>query len=169
MPNKNTFTIKPINVLLKKHVTDNWIDPFANSFVFDWATVITNDINPEYNTNYNLDALEFLKKFKDNSVNGVIFDPPYSPRQIKECYDSIGKAITQETTQSTFWSKLKDEIKRIVIPNGKVISFGWNSNGMGKNRGFKPIQILLISHGGNHNDTICVVERKNGQKQLNFI
>jgi len=31
---------------------------------------------------------------------------------------------------------------------------------MGKNRGFKIIKILLVAHGGMHNDTICVVEEK---------
>ena len=35
-----------------------WINPFANTNKF---TTITNDLNPEYNTDYNLDALDFLK------------------------------------------------------------------------------------------------------------
>jgi hypothetical protein len=43
---------------------------------------------------------------------------------------------------------------------GYCISFGWNSNGMGKNRGFEIVEILLVSHGGHHNDTIVTVERK---------
>lgn len=43
---------------------------------------------------------------------------------------------------------------------GYAISFGWNSNGFGKNRGFEVIEILLVSHGGHHNDTICTVEMK---------
>ena len=38
--------------------------------------------------------------------------------------------------------------------------FGWNSNGVGKVRGFEIIEILLIAHGGSHNDTIVTVERK---------
>lgn len=41
-----------------------------------------------------------------------------------------------------------------------VISFGWNTNGMEINRGFKIEEILLVAHGGAHNDTICTVERK---------
>jgi hypothetical protein len=53
-----------------------------------------------------------------------------------------------------------DEIARVVRPRGKVISFGWNSNGMGEGRGFKKLKILLVYHGGAHNDTICVVEQK---------
>lgn len=41
-----------------------------------------------------------------------------------------------------------------------VITFGWNSGGIGKTNGFEIEQILLVPHGGWHNDTICTVERK---------
>jgi len=40
-----------------------------------------------------------------------------------------------------------------------VISFGWNSGGIGKTNGFEILEILLVAHGA-HNDTICTVERK---------
>jgi hypothetical protein len=45
-------------------------------------------------------------------------------------------------------------------PNGICISFGWSSNGIGLKRGFEIVEILLVAHGGNHNDTMCVVEQK---------
>lgn len=38
-----------------------------------------------------MDALEFLKLFDDESVDVVLFDPPYSPRQVKEIYDKVLK------------------------------------------------------------------------------
>lgn len=43
---------------------------------------------------------------------------------------------------------------------GKVITFGWNSGGIGKTNGFEISRILLVPHGGWHNDTICTVEIK---------
>lgn len=43
---------------------------------------------------------------------------------------------------------------------GKVISFGWNSGGIGMKYGFEIERILLVAHGGWHNDTICTIERK---------
>lgn len=49
---------------------------------------------------------------------------------------------------------------RIVHQGGIVISFGWNSTGIGKKYGFEKIEILLVAHGSQHNDTIVVVERK---------
>ena len=36
---------------------------------------ITNDLNPERPTDYHLQAIDFLKKFKDKSVDGVLYDP----------------------------------------------------------------------------------------------
>lgn len=65
-----------------------------------------------------------------------------------------------ETTQSSFWSRIKDEVSRIIELGGLTITFGWNSNGIGKTRGFEILEILLVAHGGNHNDTIVTVERK---------
>lgn len=46
------------------------------------------------------------------------------------------------------------------LTGGKVISFGWNSCGIGKTRGFEIERILIVCHGGHHNDTICTVEKK---------
>jgi len=159
MPNKLTFQIKPIKELILEEVNEGvWIDPFANNKKF---ASITNDLNPIYETDYHMDALDFLKMFDDNSVDGVLFDPPYSPRQIKECYESVG-LDTQggKLTRSSFWSNMKIEIARIVKPHGKVLCFGWNSQGIGKTRGFEMKKILLVPHGGHHNDTICTVETK---------
>lgn len=168
MPNKRTFLIPPIRKLLKEEITEGiWLDPFAHQNTIktifppsSFLTFITNDLNPEYESDYHMDALEFLQMFPDCSVDGVLYDPPYSPRQVSECYRNIGKEVTMQTTQASFWSKHKNEIARIIKPNGKVICFGWNSMGCGKKRGFELTRILLVPHGGNHNDTICTVERK---------
>lgn len=158
MPNKNTFGIKPIKELINKHLTrEGWIDPFANT---NKLASITNDLNENYDTDYHLDAIDFLKMFNDNSVEGVLFDPPYSPRQVSECYKELGKTVNMQTTQASYWSNLKKEIGRIVKPNGKVISCSWNSGGIGQKYGFEMIEILLVPHGGWHNDTIVTVELK---------
>ena len=41
---------------------------------------------------------------------------------------------------------------------GAVITFGWNSGGIGKSNGFEISEILMVAHGGWHNDTICTVD-----------
>lgn len=156
MPNKNTFSIPPIRQLIDSELTGGlWIDPYANT---NRIATVTNDLNKEYDTDYHLDALDFLKMFKDGTVDGVLFDPPYSPRQVAECYHNIGHDTNWKTTSAQFWKLQKDEISRIVKKGGKVITFGWNSGGIGKTNGFEIRRILLVAHGGWHNDTICTVE-----------
>lgn len=164
MPCKRTFEIKPIAELLKQEVKFGiWLDPFAGSSRV--GNAITNDLNPKYKTHYNMDALEFLGNQRALSIDGVIYDPPYSVRQVKECYESVGIAVTQETTRSDFWTKIKAEIVRVLVLGGKVISCGWNSNGIGKTAGFRIKRILIVAHGGIHNDTIVTVEHKISGKE----
>lgn len=157
MPNSKTFSIKPIQDLINKYVKGVVIDPFAND---SKIANITNDLDPQYQTTYHLDALDFLKLFDDNSVDVVLYDPPYSPRQVSECYKKLDMSVNMKTTQSSYWSNHKKEIGRIVKKNGICITCGWNSGGIGKKYGFKIIEILLVPHGGWHNDTIVTVEQK---------
>ncbi len=159
MPNKNTFDIKPIKELIHKYKPDGGlvIDPFANK---SRIANITNDLDPQYDTDYNLEATDFLKMFDDNSVDMVLYDPPYSPRQIAECYKKLNLSTNMQTTQSSYWANQKREISRIVKSGGIVITCGWNSGGIGKVNGFKIVEILLVPHGGWHNDTIVVVDKK---------
>ena len=165
MPNKNTFSIKPIKELIEKHINiikelnpnAIIIDPFANS---NKLANITNDLDTTYDTDFHLDAIDFLKTFDDESVDMVLFDSPYSPRQVSECYKNLGMTVDHKTTQSSYWSNLKKEISRITKKDGIVITFAWNSGGIGKSYGFKIKEILLVAHGGWHNDTICTVEKR---------
>lgn len=157
MPNSNTFEIKPIKELIDKYTYGLIIDPFANK---NKLASITNDLDEQYDTDYHMDALDFLKKFDDNSVDCVLYDPPYSVRQVSEVYRKLGHSVNMETTQASYWSKQKKEIGRIVNMGGIVISCGWNSGGIGKKYGFEILEILLVPHGGAHNDTIVTVERK---------
>lgn len=117
MPNSNTFDIKCINNLIHKYFKPEFIsiDPFANK---NRIAKITNDLDPEMGTDYCMDALDFLKKFDDNSVDFVLYDPPYSPRQVSECYKKLGKSVNIQTTQSSFWGNIKKEIARIIKPVG---------------------------------------------------
>lgn len=160
MPNSNTFDIPPIRRLIDEEmegVDGTWIDPFANK---SRLAQVTNDLNPEVDTDYHMDSLDFLRMFDDSSVAGVLYDPPYSPRQISECYKGFGMDVTMKTIQSSWWSAHKAEMGRIVRGGGKVLMFGWNSGGVGKKYGFDITRILLVPHGGWHNDTICTVSVK---------
>jgi len=158
MPNKWTFVIKPIAELLKEEIDLNkeiWLDPFAGLYS---PAQYKNDLNENTNAQDHEDAIEWLKKRKE--ADGVILDPPYSLRQVSEHYKKAGIKITGWHTSAGWTSKIKDEVARIIKPGGKAICFGWNSMGLGKNRGFEMTRILLVAHGASRNDTIVTVEIK---------
>jgi len=164
MPNKETFTIKPIANLLKEETKnkflpyDFWVDPFCGK---NSPACATNDLNRDISANSHLDALVFLKTLKTEQFHGALFDPPYSITQAKQCYAGYGMdKLDTKPTSMKYWGDCKNEIARIIRPEGKVICFGWNSMGLGKNRGFKMTRILLVPHGGSKNDTIITVEIK---------
>ena len=166
MPNKNTFLIPPISEIIKKYVGNgvNWFDPFAGE---NSPAEITNDLNPNKPTKYHLHAYEFIKQI-DNGKDGCLFDPPYSLRQLKECYNGLGIDLMEQKETQYFPSYIKDEIAPKIKTGGYVICCGWDTNGIGMNRGFKMIEILLVAHGGRHNDTIVTVEEKVKQENGNL-
>lgn len=162
MPSHDTFSIRPIGEFVHKYLAQSKvsIDPFARDK--EWATH-TNDLNPNTKANHHMDAEAFMVMLTADGVKAdlVLFDPPYSPRQISECYKSIGMEVGMKETQSSvLYKRVRDSIPATLSDDAVVLSFGWNSVGMGKKHGFEIVEILLVCHGGAHNDTICIAERK---------
>jgi hypothetical protein len=157
MPSRHTFKIKPIARLISKYVGDGkgWIDPFAGE---NSPAETTNDLNPDKPAKFHLHAKDFAVQI-EGTFKGVLFDPPYTLTQVKECYDGIGVQLFQDDSQR-FPQNVKELIAPKIVNGGYAITFGYNSQGFGKNLGFKIIEILLVPHGRSHNDTIVVVERK---------
>jgi len=169
MPSHDTFSVAPIGDFVMRYLRESKVsvDPFARNK--RWATY-TNDLNPDTEAQYHLDAEEFLKTIALDGVKAdlVVFDPPYSPRQISECYKSIGMEVGMKETQSALlYQRVRNAIVPLLTENAIVLSFGWNTVGMGKKRGFEIEEIMLCCHGGAHNDTICMAEKLNSD-QGNF-
>jgi hypothetical protein len=161
MPNSNTFSIVPIRNVIEESISglSSICDPFVRNSPFRYRCV-SNDLDNSIEADFHLDALEFLRSRSESEFDAVLFDPPYSPRQVSECYKKMGLSVNMQNTQASFWSNLKKEIQRIVKPCGIVITCGWNSGGIGNKYGFWLEQILMVAHGGWHNDTIVTIERK---------
>lgn len=172
MPHHNTFEVKPIGEFVRRFMSEHQIsvDPFARNN--EWATH-RNDLNPETSANHHMDAEEFLAMLACEGVRADlgIIDPPYSPRQISECYKGVGKAVGMKDTQSSaLYKRVRDAMDHIIRPGGVVLSFGWNSAGMGIKRGYEIIEVQLVCHGSAHNDTICIAERKSaGPRQQSLL
>ena len=160
MPNHDTFSIPPIGAFVRRYLVNSQVsvDSFARNK--DWATY-TNDLNPDTSAQNHMDAEDYLHSMQGQFIADLgILDPPYSPRQISECYAQVGRKATMRDTQSGWWKRIRDALDPLIVPGGIVLSFGWNSNGMGKTRGYELLDVLLVAHGGAHNDTICIAERK---------
>lgn len=161
MPSPETFTILPIWKFIHRYLESEMIviNPFAGNTRIG---TYTNDLNPRFDTMSNLDVYDFLKQLIEQGIVAdlVLFDPPFSPRQIKECYEDIGEKMRQMDAFRTHWKPERHLINELLKVNGVVLSFGWNTVGMGKKRGYEISEILLICHGPGHNDTICMAERK---------
>lgn len=161
MPSADTFSIPTIAGFVQKYLIKSTIsiDPFARNK--RWATY-TNDLNPETRAEYHMEALDFLEMLNQKEVKAdlIIFDPPYSARQVAECYAQVGRKTTMQDTQGRSWTNWKAAIAPLCAENGIVLSFGWNTVGMGLKHGYEILEICLVCHGGVHNDTICMAERK---------
>ena len=162
MPNKDTFSVAPIGAFVKRYLGESTasVDPFARNK--RWATV-TNDLDPGTGAEHHFDAEDFLglMRLEGRMFDLAIFDPPYSPRQIAECYKGFGRTVTTKDTQSSvLYARARDALVPVLAPEAVVLTFGWSTNGMGKKHGFEIEEIMLVAHGGAHNDTICMAERR---------
>lgn len=162
MPSKDTFSVEPIRAFVERHLAGSRssVDPFARNGRF---ATYRNDLNPNTEAEYHMDAIAFLEQLARDGVkcDRALVDPPYSPRQITECYAEAGlKAGMQDTQNAALYARTRAALVPILTDDAVVLSFGWNSSGMGLKQGFDITEILLVCHGGAHNDTICVAERR---------
>ena len=93
MPSSSTFSLPPVARLLDRWLADAEVivDPFAREST---RGTLRNDIDPNVTCQHQMDAADFVEYLAGHKVraNAVLFDPPYSPRQISECYRGFGKA-----------------------------------------------------------------------------
>ena len=161
MPTSDTFDCPPIGEFVRKYLRDSLVsvDPFARN---SRIATFTNDLNPNTTAQHHMDAGDFLALLAERKVKAdlVLVDPPYSPRQVKECYDAIGKAmVTADGWTAAMRKVWCARVLDICAPGATVLWFGWGTNGMGKRLGFDIVEIMLVCHGSDHNDTICMAER----------
>jgi len=154
MPTPWTFQSKPIAAFLDRWLMDAKIivDPFCGK---------SDRAGMRCDLAFGMDAVQFCNELLPNvrgSADAVLFDPPYSPRQIKESYSKVGLRCSRSDTQNAkLYSRVRGQLAELLRPGGVALSFGWQSAGF---CGWATDEILLVQHGGAHNDTICVAQRK---------
>jgi len=127
------------------------IDPFAKDCML---ADIRNDIDPNTRAEHHLDAVEFLEGQPTRRFDLVIFDPPFSVVQAER----YGNYCPNIYTIPGYVSKCMKQIERVVKPGGHILKFGFNSTRHRPTFDLK--RTWLINHGGNHNDTIVTLWRK---------
>ena len=152
-----TFRNKKIRKWVESHVEGKVLNLFAGKYRLN-CDEVRNDIREDMDADYHMDALDFVKywscvvnAYEGEKFGTIILDPPYAYRKSMEMYDGA---------LSSRFNQVKNEIQKILRPNGIVITFGYHSNSMGKKRGYEQEHILLMSHGGAIHDTIAIIERK---------
>ena len=146
-----TFSIRNIREWVETNCEGKTLNLFAGKTKLN-IDEIRNDLDEEALSDFKMDALEFLRTWQGEKFDTILLDPPYAYRKSMEMYKGI---------LCSPFKQLKDEIPRILNEGGKVITFGYHSTVMGKNRGFSIEKIGLFSHGGAIHDTIASIERFN--------
>ncbi len=148
-PKRYTFEQPKLKEWTEKQCRGSVLNLFAGKTKLDiseYRVDISNEFNPDCISDAYLFVTTTNKKF-----DTIILDPPYNLRKSREKYG--GRYVGSFT-------KIKNEISRILNPNGYTIIYGYDSVGMSRSRGFKKTSICLICHNGDHNDTIVIKEQK---------
>jgi len=155
-PRKWTFEQPKLRKWIEEHCEGKVLNLFAGKTKLNIDEYRV-DSNNEFNPDLVIDALKFLKT-TNMKFDTIILDPPYSLRKSYEKYQ--GHYIGSK------WTQIRRAIPRVCKNNTRVISLGYNSQGMSKTLGFKKVAICLVCHNGDHNDTIVTVEELTKQKEI---
>lgn len=151
-----------------------WIDPFArDSFTTRRDFFITNDLNGKMPTDYHMEFCDFARLLYEQTTedyesilfSGLVFDPPYTLRLLKDHYldedCKIEETIPLWQTNN-MWGNGKDLIAERMELGSYAISFGYHTHGMGKHRGFEKKEILILEQAGSPDryDVLVTVEQK---------
>lgn len=149
-PRKFTFEQPKLKLWTEKNCKGLCLNLFAGKTKLNINEVRV-DSNKDMVADYYMEAEKYVNMAIENEwrYDTIILDPPYNLRKSREKYD--GKYIGSFT-------KIKNLLPKILNNYGFVLTYGYDSVGMAKCRGFKKLAICLVCHNGDHNDTICLKE-----------
>lgn len=157
-PKKYTFEMPLLKKWIEQQCRGKVLNLFAGKVCL-LVDEVRNDLDPLMPAEYHLTADQFCKIAieKGMKFDTIILDPPYNLRKSREKYN--GRYFGNFTV-------IKRMMPDILNPNGKVITLGYDTTGIGKKRGFQKIAICVVNHKGDHNDTLVLVEQKINQRLI---
>lgn len=152
-PKKYTFEMPKVYRWTVQNCRGKTLNLFAGKTLLKGVDEVRVDLNKDMPADYHMDAYDFvvMAKGKGWKYDTIIFDPPYNLRKSREKYFGV---YTSELR------KVKTELPFIVNVGGVVISYGYDTTGLGGRRGFELIHVCIVNHSGDHNDTLCIIEKK---------
>ena len=152
-PRKYTFEMGKLKSWTIQNCNGKVLNLFAGKTLLKGVDEVRIDLNKDVPADYYMDAFAFVLMAKEQGMmfDTVIFDPPYNLRKSREKYFGV---YTSELR------KIKTELPNIIKEGGTIICYGYDTTGMGKQRGFELIKICIVNHSGDHNDTLCTIEKK---------
>jgi len=152
-PKKYTFEMPRLYKWTVQNCKGKTLNLFAGKTKLKGIDETRVDLNKDVPADYYMDAYSFVLMAKEKGwkYDTVVFDPPYNLRKSREKYFGV---YTSELR------KIKTELPSIINTGGTVISYGYDTTGMGRKRGFELIHVCVVNHSGDHNDTLCIIEKK---------
>tara|TARA_Y100001938_G_scaffold135127_1_gene196425 strand:+ start:377 stop:979 length:603 start_codon:yes stop_codon:yes gene_type:complete len=140
------------------------IDPFARNHRIGTHR---NDIDPSTNAEHHMDAAEFMELCADADVRAklILLDPPFSGRQSSR-YEA-GDTCLYAAGDGRM-GRIGDTIPRMLIPNGRVIKIGYNSNSPCQTGVLELTHCDLVTFGGLRNDWIITTWRRSNYSLYQF-
>lgn len=113
--------------------------------------IVRNDLDEDKPADYHFDAVDADLYLDEDSFDTVVLDPPWNSRKSREKY--------RGEYQGHF-TAVKDTVAKLVKPGGHVLTVGYDTLGLGKQRGFKPRAVASLCYGGDINDALILVEQR---------
>lgn len=167
-PKRYTFEMKKVKEWTELNSKGLVLNLFAGKTKLN-LNEIRVDINKEMTKiDYIMDSFSFINFWieeKNDKFDTIILDPPYSLRKAREKYDISMKNSNPNVNVHNkkmigSFTIIKNVISNILAPEGRVLTFGYNSTGLGNARGFKKTKLLLINHFGDYDDTMGIIEEQ---------
>jgi hypothetical protein len=150
-PKRYTFQQPKLREWTEKQCKGKVLNLFAGTTKLN-VNEVRVDIDKNVPADYYMEAFEFVNFAKEQGMkfDTIVLDPPYNLRKSREKYG--GRYIGSFT-------KIKNALLPLMNDGCIVISYGYDTVGMSKCRGFEKIGVCVVCHNGDHNDTLCLVEQ----------
>lgn len=148
-----TFSNTTLRDWVESHLTGRVLNVTAGPTHLnhpDGGEIVRNDIDPSTDADTQLDVRD-LGQHYTHEFDTIIYDPPYSERQAD---------VTYGCGFPGYQSDVITALDAALRPGGKVIQFGYTTDGLATQSDYAREHVLLINTLGRRHDVLAVIDRK---------